>query len=259
MIENLKVIYRISDKGNPKAKLPNGGKDECLLNAIESFGRENIYVIADNCNQETVAKLKAWGLAVELTSNGNTGTFKYIINEVLEKYNDDEYVYLLEDDYLHLPGAKEILLEGLQIADYVSLYDHPDMYTLHEEGGANPFYHRGGGKCQVYLTAHSHWRTTVSTTMTFAARVKTLKEDREIWNTINIGNIPKDFYSFVVLTKQRDADDFTYMQQQQQSTLIELMRYNMGAAHPDRKLISALPAKATHTEIGLVAPLFPQE
>ena len=37
MAGNLHVIYRISDKGNPKPKLPNGGKGDCLRNAVNIF------------------------------------------------------------------------------------------------------------------------------------------------------------------------------------------------------------------------------
>ena len=37
MAENLHVIYRISDKGNPKPKLPNGGKGDCLRNAVATL------------------------------------------------------------------------------------------------------------------------------------------------------------------------------------------------------------------------------
>ena len=47
--KNLHVIYRISDKGNPKPKLSNGGKWDCLFNAVKEFGAENFHVIADNC------------------------------------------------------------------------------------------------------------------------------------------------------------------------------------------------------------------
>ena len=37
MAGNLHVMYRISDKGNPKPKLSNGGKTNCLRNAVNIF------------------------------------------------------------------------------------------------------------------------------------------------------------------------------------------------------------------------------
>ena len=39
-------------------------------------------------------------------------------------FDDDQIVYLLEDDYLHRPGWCDILLEGFTInSSYVTLYD----------------------------------------------------------------------------------------------------------------------------------------
>ena len=68
------VVYRVSDKGHnaQKLKLPNAEKRSCLLNAIEQFGRENIYVIADNCSQDFTDFIKSEGLAFEETHLGNS-------------------------------------------------------------------------------------------------------------------------------------------------------------------------------------------
>lgn len=35
--QNLHIIYRISDKGHSKPKLPNAGKGDCLINAVNEF------------------------------------------------------------------------------------------------------------------------------------------------------------------------------------------------------------------------------
>ena len=156
----LHVIYRISDKSFAKAKLPNAGKWECLANAVQEFGAENFHVIADNCTADTIDFLRGTGLSLETTANGNAGTCRYIFNEVINRYAPEDNLYLLEDDYLHLPGSRAALLEGLEIADYVTLYDHPDMY--HPDGkGMNPFVHDDMPKCSIYRTASTHWRTTV--------------------------------------------------------------------------------------------------
>ena len=86
---NLRVVYRISDKGNPKPKLPNGGKRNCLLNAMKEFGAENFHVIADNCSAETIAALKSTGLEFEPTANGNAGTCRYIFEQVIDRYSPE--------------------------------------------------------------------------------------------------------------------------------------------------------------------------
>ena len=252
--KNLHVIYRISDKSNPKLKLPNAGKWDCLTNAVQEFDAENFHIIADNCAAETVDALKSTGLNVEVTANGNSGTCRYIFNEVINRYAPDDYLYLLEDDYLHLPGSRTVLLEGLEIADYVTLYDHPDMYHL-DGNGPNPFVHDDMPKSSIYLTAHSHWRSTVSTTMTFAAQVKTLQEDRDVFLKFCNGKIPADFVIFIKLTGQDDLNEAKRFARINQPGLAVIMAENFIFGSRKRLLISPMPSFATHTETAYLAPL----
>ena len=253
MADNLHVIYRISDKGNPKPKLANAGKGDCLINAVEVFGAENFHVIADNCTTATLNVLNSTGLDVEITANGNAGTCRYIFDTVIDRYDPEDFLYLLEDDYLHLPGSRVALLEGLSIADYVTLYDHPDMY--HPDGkGPNPFVHDDKPRSSIFLTAHTHWRSTVSTTMTFAAKVSTLTEDRELWKKFFAGKIPADFGAFVALTGQDDlteAKRFVKILPQLSKAVVS----NYLLERRKRLLISPIPSFATHAETNFLAPL----
>ena len=250
----LHVVYRISDKGNPKLKLANAGKWDCLTNAVQEFGAENFHVIADNCAATTVDALKSTGLSVEVTANGNSGTCRHIFNEVINRYAPDDYLYLLEDDYLHLPGSRAALLEGLEIADYVTLYDHPDMY--HPDGkGMNPFVHDDMPKSSIYLTAHSHWRSTVSTTMTFAAQVQTLLEDKEVFIKFCQDKIPADFGIFIKLTGQDDLNEAKLFANKNMGGLAMIIIENYLSGRKKRLLISPLPSFATHTEKNFLAPL----
>ena len=252
--KNLRVIYRISDKGNPKPKLANAGKGNCLLNAALIFGAENLHVIADNCEPATIEALQEAGLDLEITSNGNAGTCRYIFNEVINRYAPEDFLYLLEDDYLHLPQSREAILEGLAIADYVTLYDHPDMY--HPDGrGPNPFVHGDLPKSSIYLTAHTHWRTTVSTTFTYAAQVKTLLEDRDVWLRFSEGKIPAAFLAFTVLTGQDDMAEAKRFAQGGLGGLASLVFENFLIGRKKRVLISPLPGLATHAETAYLAPL----
>lgn len=253
-MSKLHVIYRISDKGNPKTKLANAGKGDCLINAVEVFGAENFHVIADNCSQQTLDVLQTTGLDVEITANGNAGTCRYIFDAVIDRYDPEDFLYLLEDDYLHLPGSREVLLEGLAIADYVTLYDHPDMY--HPDGkGDNSFVHDDKPLSSIYLTAHTHWRSTVSTTYTYAAKVQTLREDREIWKRFSEGKIPVAFGAFVVLTGQDDLTEAKRFVKIGQGTLARLVVENIFNERRKRLLISPMPSFATHAETNFLAPL----
>lgn len=252
MSDKLHVIYRISDKGNPKLKLPNASKAACLKNSVQCFGGENFHIIADNCSEYTVNALRATGLSMEITSNGNSGTCKYIFNEVINRYAPDDNLYLLEDDYLHLPGSREAILEGLEIADYVTLYDHPFMYQR-DGRGWNPFVHDDMPKSSIYLTPHTHWRSTIATTMTFAAKVKTLIEDRNIWNHFCTKKTPDDFRAFVVLTGQDDmkeAKRLAVIEHPLGKTMFELVVSNYINGRRKRSLISPIPSLSTHADVG---------
>ena len=254
MANKLHVVYRISDKGNPKPKLPNAGKWDCLTNAVEIFGTENFHVIADNCTEQTINALKSTGLSVEVTSNGNSGTCRHIFNAVIDRYSPEDFLYLLEDDYLHLPGSREILLEGLAIADYVTLYDHPENYQR-DGSSMNPFVHDDLPKSSIYLTEHTHWRSAISTTMTFAAKVQTLLEDREVFIKFCQWNIPADYGIFAILTMQDDLNEAKFFAETGREGMAKVIVDNFLFRRKKRLLISPLPSFATHTETAYLAPL----
>jgi hypothetical protein len=250
--KEMTVFYRISDKGRPKEKLANAGKLHCLDNAVQEFGKESLMVLADNCNPETVDEIRARGLTFEETSLGNAGSLQYLL-ELVGRLPDDEAVYLLEDDYLHRQGSKRVLLEGLEIADYVTLYDHPDKYRTAAKGG-NPFNFAALQKNRIYLTASSHWRETNSTPMTFACRAGTLKEDMNVWQKHQRKKIPKSFRVFMELTQNAPADAIRFLLAGKRKYFFVIMS-NWLLRRRMRRLISAIPAYATHAETEWLAPI----
>jgi hypothetical protein len=138
---------------------------------------------------------------------------------------DSEVVYFLENDYLHLPNSHKAIYDALLLgADYVTLYDHPDKYMRREQGG-NPFVQEDNAEqTKVYLGKNNHWKLTNSTTMTFAARVSTLKKDEALIRKYTSGTHPNDFEMFT-----------------------ELIQFN--------KLFSPIPSYATHGETQWLSPL----
>lgn len=222
---SMKVFYRISENHNSfKRKLPNATKQHCLENFLEQFPHEEVEIYTDGISGEMQVWLETVGCKLHPVGiNGNSGSFLYVLS-IVSTLDDNELVYFVEDDYLHLPKARQVLLEGLRVADYVTLYDHPDKYMDPANGG-NPFIENGGEITRVVLTHSTHWKLTNSTTMTFAAKASTIKEDMELWKACCASNIPADFRTFTELR-------------------------NKG-----RALISPIPGYSTHCEIPWLAPL----
>jgi hypothetical protein len=231
----LVILYRISDAGHQgKIKLPHATKEHSLDNAIKTFGKDNFHIFADNCSPETWDMVCSKNIPCEQISLGNSHSFRYVYEYAIKHYNDQTAVYLLEDDYLHLPDSKQILIEGLQIADYVSLYDHPDKYISYPIG-PNFLVKNGGELARVLISSSTHWKNANSTTMTFAAKVSTLKSDKKVWWKFTAKKVPNDFRAFLHL----QCLDAWWKKMIQKK----------------RVLITPLPSKSTHCETEFLAPL----
>ncbi|MFH1985900.1 MAG: glycosyltransferase family 2 protein [Pseudomonadota bacterium] len=194
----LHTIYRICDLRDGLTKIARITKRQCFENFIEVFGTGNLTVVADNCRPDTLDFLRGLVGDIHETALGNSASFLYALDLALKR-SDTDTVYLVEDDYLHQAGATAFLAEGLERADYVSLYDHPDKYL---DPSPNPLVKQGGEATTVLLTRSSHWKRTNSTTMTFAARIGTLRRDAEVLRRYCQAPVPADFYLFCELMKR---------------------------------------------------------
>ena len=223
----MKIIYRISDAGYNKVKPDYIDNEQCLKNATEVFKDAEWLVIADNVSEETDRMIQKYVTKSNIfyASVGHgAGTFNLALDTAL-KYDDNEVVYFIENDYLHKPESPKILEEGFSLgAPFVSLYDHPDKYLDPSRGG-NPYCEGGGEVTRVYLTDSCHWKVTNSTTMTFAAKVSTLKSTQDILRKHTSGTHPNDFQMF-----------------------LELRQHN-------KLLITPLPGYSTHGETAWLTPL----
>ncbi len=156
---------------------------------------------------------------IEIKEGTEAGSFLRLLDHAASlKLKPETIVYFLEDDYLHREGWIDILLEGFSIpeASYVTLYDHQDKYFL-------PAYKDLTSK--IFHTSSCHWRTTPSTTNTYAMRYRTLMEHLPIHRQFSLNRkISADHEKFLELGKQ-------------------------GAT-----LISSIPGWSTHVESNLVSP-----
>lgn len=221
----MKIFYRISDGSYKKDRLPNATKKNCLDNFLLSFPKEEIVIYADNVKDETFEWLSSYDCELIRTNGGSSaGGFRIVLSAALE-IQEKEIVYFVEDDYLHLPNARQVLVEGIERSHYVTLYDHIDKYIPRSMGG-NPFIDEDGAEdTKVLLTKSRHWKLTNSTTMTFATTTDVLREDAEVWKKYIGGTYPHDFDCFMELRSK------------------------------GRTLISPIPSISTHCDTPWVAPL----
>ena len=156
---------------------------------------------------------------IEINAGSEAKSFLSVLNYVnKQNYNDEDIIYFIEDDYLHRSGWVDILIEGVEMigADYYTLYDHPDKYYL-------PMYETLQSK--IIATPLTHWRTTPSTTCTFACKFATLKKYFDVHIKFCSGQYTKDH------------DMFTNLWQQ------------------GSNLISCIPGYSTHVESNMLSPL----
>ncbi len=202
----MRIIYRISDTGYNKVKPDYINNENCLANATKEFDDSIWSVIADNVSEDTNNMIQKYVTrnCILYTEKGNgAATFNLALDEALT-YDDDEIVYFIENDYLHKPGSQKIIQEAFELgASFVSLYDHPDKYMVPSKGG-NPYCEGGAEDTRVYLTDSCHWKITNSTTMTFAAKVSTLKRTEETLRKWTSESHPNDFQMFLDLRAQKE-------------------------------------------------------
>ena len=156
---------------------------------------------------------------IEIKEGREAGSFLKMVEHVIKcSFSPDTVVYFLEDDYLHRPGWTQVLQEGLSLPhiDYVSLFDHRDKYSLSMYQGI---------KSEIFYTKSCHWRTTPSTTNTYAMYFKTLKKHSAVHKEFSLGRkITQDHEKFLKLARR-------------------------GA-----KLISPIPGYCTHMESAFLSP-----
>ncbi|MBI3236620.1 MAG: hypothetical protein HYZ48_02810 [Chlamydiales bacterium] len=105
---------------------------------------------------------------LEMQAGCEAISFLKMLDHVVKKpLKPETIIYFLEDDYVHRPGWLDILEEGLSIpsVDYVTLFDHRDKYSASAYAELHS---------KLFYTKSCHWRSTPSTTNTYAMRFETL-------------------------------------------------------------------------------------
>jgi len=204
-----------------KKRLPGFSHEICYRNLLATVDltQANLTFLLDIARGAKEHHFLSKEKVIEISEGTESGAFLRLLEHVEAlPLHPETILYFVEDDYLHLPGWVQVLREGLQIpgVDYVTLYDHRDKYTA-------PAYEHL--KSRLFCTSSCHWRTTPSTTQTFALRFKTLLRDIKIHRKYSMHRkISADHAKFLHLEKQ------------------------------GRVLVSSIPGWATHVEEGLTSP-----
>jgi hypothetical protein len=202
-----------------------------LIKAIKEYkGEISLHIIYDGkpANKDLVKLARSAGTFEVINLENNSGSFRYAYQLAL-KFDKEDIVYFVEDDYFHLPAAiKELKFAFDNICpDYLTLYDHPVRYAEDYKFGLDL-----PTKTEIFFAGNHHWRHQESTCMTFASKVETLQEDKELFWRYTNQEVPEDRELF--------------------RRLLGLTGYEKGS--PCRSLIGPMPSLATHLHVPWLAP-----
>jgi len=220
---NIHVFYsHINIQGTDYKVRPNWFDfEKCFQNFLSTIkGKDNIklHVIMDgNIESNWISKYKDNFIGYEIqggTMEKAAIEMYKIALSLLDKMDDNDLIYFLENDYLHINDWDKHILDVYQSFEglnYISLYDHNDKYFA-------PQYDDLASK--IITTDSHHWRTTPSTCGTFFVPKKIFKEDYEIQTTV-IG----------------DHNKYIYLNE-----------------HKGRFILTPIPGLSTHCMEGLMSP-----
>lgn len=202
-----------------KERFANFSRERCLENlllTLEGQKKVNVTFFLDTSRsgqQKHFVYEQQRYPVIEYKAGSEAASFLLMLEHVhSQKFSTDTILYFLEDDYLHRPLWPQILREAFTLPgiDYVTLYDHRDKYFFPEYAEL---------RSKIFHTASCHWRTTPSTTNTYAMLSKTLEKHIDLHRCYSLGR-----------TITADHDKFSKLAEE-------------GAV-----LISSIPGFSTHAE-----------
>lgn len=170
-----------------KARFIDFNREHCLQNLLATTASDEkikITFFLDTFHpmqeEHFLRKQKRFPI-IEFKAGSEAASFLYML-EYVYKMNlaNDTIIYFLEDDYIHRPGWPTALREAFTLpgVDYATLYDHKDKYFFPQYSEL---------KSKIYQTDSCHWRTTPSTTNTYAMLFATLKKHIDIHRCFSLG------------------------------------------------------------------------
>jgi hypothetical protein len=150
--------------------------EKCFVNLLDTIEGKDIdlhLVMDGKVENNWIKKYKDRYIIHEITGGNmrDAGWQMFKLSLKLDTIKDNDLIYFLENDYLHVKGWDEKVLDLFQSFEgmnYVSLYDHGDKYW-------HPNYDDLVSK--IFCSNTHHWRTMMSTCGSFIVSKKLWKED----------------------------------------------------------------------------------
>jgi len=199
-----RIIFRTCDKVHSlhNATRPFGLDKRSLIklcfislaDALEGF-EHSIHIIADDISEDLRDFFMQYPVTFTNGTFGNDASIAISLEQAFS-YDDRDWVYLVEDDYLHSPQAflwiddfikerERILLtkpksplKRLMLANRKGeLHRHP--LFIHTPDYPDRYWPRDRKRSFIFLSKYCHWRQIANTTFTFLAEAKTFKRYRK--------------------------------------------------------------------------------
>lgn len=169
------------------------------LNLVFDGDNENNFIFKYNFDR--IFKISAGNDWVSFTNTLS------IVKSLESDIQKNDVIYLLENDYLHVPNWYKHVFEFFESNlknNYLSLYDHNDKYFTYDEGSNS----------KIYVTNTHHYRTTLSTCGSYLVTKSTFDEDYDFNNSVvgflkNKTNLPLDHAKFLILQQIKNRKLFT--------------------------------------------------
>ncbi|HWF45239.1 MAG TPA: hypothetical protein VG537_11410 [Candidatus Kapabacteria bacterium] len=196
-----RIIFRTCDKINSlhSAPRPFGMSKRELIEAcfrsVVASVREyphSFHIIADNISDELRRFFQSYDVVMTEGTFGNDESIRVSLKQAMS-YDDTDWVYICEDDYLHqhqtflwiddlIQNRKEILYtKSLRGVRRFIPFDHRrELHTMplfiHPPDYPDRYKPRERRHSYLFLSQYCHWRQISNTTFTFLAEVKSLRQ-----------------------------------------------------------------------------------
>lgn len=256
----LHTIYRSAPGDNRKGRPEFYSKDAALRSFVSALEQappgDRVFVNDGPVAENRVSLMRAVGEVVALPGVGNCRSFRACVGIAeMRDWSDNDLVYFVEDDYLHLPKALSCLAVAASAtpsADYFTLYDHPDKDRL-----VRHRLFRSVNQTTRVVGRHT-WMPARSTCLTFGARLGALREDAWVFHLCSRFDPPADYAIWAILGGRGVSYGVPRLLKPRcrrpQTRLIIRGWLTKDRRPAPRKLYGPSPSLATHIEDDMLAP-----